>query len=172
LDFDESNANAHTILGAVYRRRQQYELAINEYELALKLNPNDAESIYGLGSVLFYDGQRDEAIMLIKTALRFDPRSGPGNFMHLGMAYYLNEQYEDAIKILKKGVNRHPDFSGNYIGLAAAYAQLGQTEDARNALQKVFRLEPFFEIDTFGTAYRNPADREEIVQGLRKAGLE
>ena len=30
---------------------------------------------------------------------------------------------------------------------------------------------PFFELDNYGTVYRNQADRAKIVQGLRKAGL-
>ncbi len=32
-------------------------------------------------------------------------------------------------------------------------------------------LQPFFELDSYGMAFRNPADRERIRDGLRKAGL-
>jgi len=35
----------------------------------------------------------------------------------------------------------------------------------------VLMLEPFFEVDSYGTAFRDPADRERIRAGLRKAGL-
>jgi len=34
-----------------------------------------------------------------------------------------------------------------------------------------FRLDPFFELDSYGTVFRNSEDRAKIVDGLRKAGL-
>jgi hypothetical protein len=32
-------------------------------------------------------------------------------------------------------------------------------------------LQPIFEVEAYGMAFRNPADRERIRDGLRKAGL-
>jgi hypothetical protein len=36
---------------------------------------------------------------------------------------------------------------------------------------KILSISPFFKLDFYGQAYRNPDHREKIVAGLRKAGL-
>jgi adenylate cyclase len=91
--------------------------------------------------------------------------------MHLGYACYLKDQYIKALESLEKGVVQRPNFVGYHIALAATYAQLGRLKDAKREAATVLRLDPFFELDSFGTAYRNPADREKILEGLRNAGL-
>lgn len=55
--------------------------------------------------------------------------------------------------------------------MVAVYAQSGRLDDAEHEAQEVLRLEPFFEIDNYGTVFRNKKDRAKIVEGLRKAGL-
>ncbi len=91
--------------------------------------------------------------------------------MFLGLAYYLKGQYDAAISIVERGLSRHPDFVGNHIAVAAAYAQTGRSEEAARAAAKILRLDPFFEVGSYGTVFRNPTDREHIREGLRKAGL-
>ena len=171
LSMEESNALAHSALGSIYLRRRQYDLAMSELQRAIELNPNDTHSQRQLGSVMLYSGRMDEAIYWIESALRLNPNLSIGAFMLLGQAYYLSGRYEDAITILKKGLAKNPDFMGHYIMLAAAYAQAGYTEEAKRSAAKVLRLDPFFELDSYGTVFRNSEDRSRIVQGLRKAGL-
>jgi hypothetical protein len=72
---------------------------------------------------------------------------------------------------LKSGLGRYPNHVFLHIPLAAAYAQAGRPEEATNAAATVLRLHPFFEVDNYGTAFTNPADRARIADGLREAGL-
>lgn len=171
LSMEESNALAHSALGSIYLRRRQYDLAMSELQRAIELNPNDTYSQRQLGSVMLYSGRIDEAIYWIESALRLNPNLSLGAFMLLGQAYYLSGRYEDAITILKKGLAKNPDYMGHHLMLAAAYAQAGYTEEAKRSAAKVLRLDPFFELDSYGTVFRNSEDRSQIVQGLRKAGL-
>lgn len=171
LALEEANASAHRLLGAVYVRWAQYDLAASELRRAIELNPNDAESYGSLGSAMLYSGRTEEAIQSMETEMRFNPHLSPGDFMQLGLAYYLRDRYEDSIRILERGVGQRPGFVGHHIGLAAAYAQLGSSEEARQAADTVLLLSPFFETESYGTAFRNPADRAALVEGLRKAGL-
>ena len=87
------------------------------------------------------------------------------------MAYYLKGRYQDAQSALERGVIQKPNFVGYHIALAATFAQLGRHADAKRSAEKVLRLNPFFEVGNWGTAFRNPADRDKIIEGLRKAGL-
>ena len=171
LTLDESNAGAHALLGTFYVYQGEYNLAFSELQRAIVLNPNHALSNFRLGTIFLYSGHPDEAIEAVKTAFRFDPNLIPSAHFFLGMGYYLKGQYRDAIETLKVGVRRMPDFLDLHVALAATYAQSGRQEDAVRAAETVRKLNPFFEVDSYGTAFRNPADRAEIVNGLRKAGL-
>jgi adenylate cyclase len=171
LSLEETNALAHSALGSVYLRRKQYDLAINELQQAIALNPNDTQSQSQLGSVMLYSGRKDAAIYWLESALRLNPHISFGELMVLGQAYYLSGRYEDAITILNKGLAGNPNYVGYYIMLAAAYARAGRTEAAKRSARGVLRLDPFFEVGSYGTVFRNPEDRSDIIDGLRKAGL-
>jgi adenylate cyclase len=171
LEIDKSNAEAHAVLGRVYISQEQYDLAISELQQAIDSNPNDAQSYRFLGSGMLYLGRTEEAIRLLEASLRFDRNTSPGTFMNLGLAYYLKGRYEDSLSLLKRGLARKPDFLGSHIALAAAYAKLGHSEEAASEAATVLRLDPFFELESYGTVFRNPADRSAIIDGLRKAGL-
>ncbi len=171
LSLEESNSDAHALLGFVYSFFERYDLAVHQLNRAIELNPNDASAYRTRGQVMLWSGNVDDAIESLETALRFDTNVSPGYYMFLGIGYYLKGQYKRAVNILAEGVIRKPDWVGNHIILAAAYAQLGRSDDAAHEAQDVLRLNPFFEIDNYGTVFRNRADRAKIVEGLLKAGL-
>ena len=104
-------------------------------------------------------------------SLRLDSSSSRNSWWHLGIAYYLKARYEEALTILAKGQIKRPNFTGYYIALAATYARLGRAEEAARAAAALRRLDPFFEVDSFGTGFSQPAHREAIAAGLRAAGL-
>jgi adenylate cyclase len=172
LSIEESNASAHSALGSIYLRRTQYDLAKIELRRALELNPNDTLSQNQLGSVMLYSGQKDEAIHWLESALNLNPHLSLGGLMILGQAYYLTGRYGDATTVLKKGIAKNPEYVGYHIMLAAANAQAGHTKEAKHWAVEVFRMDPFFDIDSYGSVFRNPKDREQIINGLRKAGLD
>jgi tetratricopeptide (TPR) repeat protein len=171
LSLDDFQPSAHELLGSIYIRKGQYDLAIAELQKALDLNPNDALFHSEMGEVLLYAGQTDAAIKFMETGLRFNPRPEPGIYMELGLAYYLKLRYEDAVKALQQGLAKKPDFVGHLIVLTAAYAQLDNAENAKLSAQKVLRRHPFFEVESYGTIFQNLSDRNHLREGLRKAGL-
>ena len=171
MSLDESNASAHRLAGHVYTFRAQYNLAINEIQQAININPNDADSYRNIGWVLLWSGKVDEAIRNLEKSLRLDSSSVGNPLLHLGMAYYLKGRYQDAQSTLERGVIQQPNFVGYHIALAATFAQLGRHADAKRSAEKVLRLNPFFEVDNWGTAFRNQPDRAKIIEGLRKSGL-
>ena len=168
----EESAAAHRLLGYVYLVWAEYDLASREMERAIELNPNDWDSRTIQGSVMLYTGRPDEAIRTFETALRFDPTMDSDRVFELGLAYYVKGRYDDAIKILEQNLGRNPDHVFSHVPLAAAFAQVGRSEDAAREVAAVRRLHPFFEVASFGSRLRNPADRASIADGLRKAGLE
>ena len=171
LDIGEPDADTYALLGSVYLRMENYDLAINELQKAIKLNPNHALSYLRLGAVMLFAGHTDEAIQMLETGLRHNPYADPNDYGRLSLGYYLKGNYEDAIRTLEQNVGKNSSNAWDHLGLAAAYAQAGRIEDARRSVEIAKKLHPFFEMDAAYTLFRNPTDRDKILDGLRKAGL-
>lgn len=167
----EESAAAHGLLAWIYLARGEYERASEAAKRAMELNPNDADSLSRLASVQLYMGRTDEAVRAYETALRFDPNTNADTFFALGLAYYLELQYEKSIGILQRGMAKNPNHPFIHAALAAAYAQDDRPKEAARAAERVRRLHPFFEVASFGTRFRDPQDRDRLAEGLRKAGL-
>ncbi|HEX6113792.1 MAG TPA: adenylate/guanylate cyclase domain-containing protein [Geminicoccaceae bacterium] len=169
--LDSTNQLGHILLAIVHTYRQNYELALGELDRAVKANPNHAGNHAERGWVLLAGGRPGDAIAALEEAVRFDPSPTPNTFSNLGMAYYLRGRYDDAVSIGQSAVGRYPHHVMLYIVLAAAYAETGQLDAAARAADELRRLHPFFEVDSFGQFFRDPAERDRLRASLRKAGL-
>jgi len=159
------------LLGSVNLRLENYDLAINQLNRAIELNPNHALSHLRLGTIMLYVGRADESIQLLEAGIRYNPYTVPDDYGRLALAYYIKGNYDDAIKILQKDLVRSPKNPFHHIILAAAYAEESMMEEATRSAEAVMNLFPFFEVDSAFTLFRNQEDRNKIIEGLRKAGF-
>ena len=71
---DPANVQSRVQLGNMYFDAERYQDAIQWYEGALKLNPNDADVSTDLGVCFYYTNQADRAIRQMEESLRIDPK--------------------------------------------------------------------------------------------------
>ena len=171
VQLDPSLAGARSQLGYIYMRFGEYDLAKSELQKAIDLNPNDYISYRHIGAVLLYAGQPAESLRWYNKVVEFDPYLSPGVYMNIGIGYYLTDDIDKAIHWLKQAAAKWPDFLGCHIILASIYGHTGQVISAQAEKGEILRISPFFKLDFYGHAYRNPDHREKIIAGLRKAGL-
>jgi adenylate cyclase len=173
IAMDDSLPEAHRILGDIYLYRKDLELAKKEREKAIALDPNYADGLAGLGEVLIWAGEHDKGITLVKKAMLLNPYHHAWYFYILGVAYILQERYEDAIEILDRGLIRNPDFIGTHLALAAVYGVTGRKEGCQTEVEKILRISPGFSLELLKEMI--PATDQTIVDGLidifREAGL-
>jgi adenylate cyclase len=171
--LDDSLPGPHQVLGFVYVWKKQHAQAITEAERAIPLNPNDADGYETLGRILVWAGRPEEAIGLIEKAMRLNPQYPPLYSHSLGWAYSVAGRYEEALAPLKKVLTLNPNFVPAHSNLAICYAELGRLEEARAEAAEILRLAPNFslEIARQNVPYKDPADLERMLDGLRKAGL-
>ncbi|HSA72214.1 MAG TPA: adenylate/guanylate cyclase domain-containing protein [Burkholderiales bacterium] len=170
IDDPGANARAHAILGSIHSFTGHYEAALAEVDRAIELNPSDALARSLRGGVLLWTGRIEEAIAACEGARRFDPRLSAEGMFNLALAYYLAGRYREAVQT---AVAVEPGSRTVFLRIvqAAALAQLGEAEEARREAEEARRLDPFSDLRLFGQRLVNPAHREKIQQGLRKAGL-
>jgi len=171
LAISDGSVDGHRLLGRIYLNRHQHDLAMVELERAIAQNPNDAQSYAEQGILLVWSGRPDGAVTSLEIALRFDPKMNAESLAHLGLAYYLNRRYGEAVKFLERSIGQSPDFQFGHQILAAAYGQLGRSQEAFREADAVRRLYPFFQVDEYGRQFRDPEHAAHVIDGFRKAGL-
>lgn len=169
--IDEFNPAAQVLLGRIHARLGEYDRAVETLRHALKLNPSDPETYAGLGDALLWSGEIDEARQMLEIATRLDPRLPSQELFHLGAAYFLLAQYDRAAQVFERAVAREDGNPFMHAMLAAIYAKAGRHEAAMREVAEVRRQNPLFDLDTFGTLFRNPAHRDKIVAALQQAGM-
>lgn len=70
--LDEHNPYIHGLLGAVYQKRSEDDRAIEHYNTALKLFPQDIYSMTNRGEICLKLGKLDEAFSDLKQAIELD----------------------------------------------------------------------------------------------------
>jgi adenylate cyclase len=88
-------------------------------------------------------------------------------------AWFQLRRYEEAVKLLVQRVTRNPVTDVSRALLAACYGHLGRFEEARATWQEVLRVNPDYSLEYRRKVlpFKNPADFELVMEGLRKAGI-
>jgi len=172
--IDDSLANAHGFLGYLYTRTREYDKGVAECERGVAINPNDVLAQSWLGQSLYWADRAEEALPVLKKALRLDPISPVWAILcFLAMVYRDMGQYEEAIPLCKRVLQRWPDNIFAHIILAATYSMSDRDEDARSEATEVLRIDPNFSLERFARTrlHKNQANTARFVDALRKAGL-
>jgi adenylate cyclase len=177
VTIDEGDAEAHTWLSVCFSIFDgRLDLALAEAERAVELSPNNAMARNFRSVAYCFDGRPEEGIMEAKMALRLSPRDWCRvNFLHnLALSQYTARDYSAAAETATKVVALKPDYPYGHWHLACSCAQLGQMDRARAALGELLRLLPGLDSEFVVSvaSYRNSADLEHVIDGLRKAGWE
>jgi adenylate cyclase len=173
LGRGDSDAGAHFLIGYAYSRKGQFDKAILELEIARDLFPNNAEINAGLGWILNAAGKPEEAINVLKNAMRFIPIPPGWYLSRLGDAYRLTGRYEKAVHEFKKAIQLQPNDMFSHLNLALCYIKLEQEADAHAEAAEVLRINPKFSAESYAKhiPLKDEASKNLLIEDMRKAGL-
>ena len=121
------------------------------------------------GSILAAAGRPEEAIGLIRQAMRLNPFHPDWYWSDMAIAAYAAQRYEEALEANRRLAGRRQYW--DIARAAACYAQLGRIDEARAQAAEALRLKPDFHLAAERLSYKNSADAEHVREGMRKAGL-
>ena len=173
VSLDDQDPWAHWALSIVNMYKRRLEEALREAERAIALNPSFAEAHVNLGEVLHYSGRSEEALKYYDRATALNPYF-PDVVLHFqALALFQLGRYDEAVVLLKRRLTRNMSTDVSRALLAASYGHLGRFEEARDAWSDLLRVNPNYSLDYRRKIlpYKNPADFERVVEGLRKAGI-
>ena len=173
IALDETNVEAHALLGFLYSMTRQYDKAVTQAEKAVAVNPNSAYGHFIMGKTLYFAGRVEESIPEYKKAIRLNPIPPNNRLWSLGLSYAFIEQYDEAIKWCEKAVHQEPNDLLGRMMTTVVYSLSGHDEKARAEADEVLRIQPKFTIGKFKkkVTYKNKSDAEKFFGALRKAGI-
>ena len=136
LALDDSLAEAHATLGFIkFRFEWDFPGASQEYERAVRLNPNYAVAHQWYAFYLLAMDRQPEALDQLKRARELDPVSLNVS-SGLGSYFYFTRQYDRAVESLQKAIEMEPGFAEAHWTLGLAYEQKGLGEQAADEFKK------------------------------------
>jgi len=173
LYFDKSLGAPYAILGHINVLKREWEKGISLGYQAIELEPNGANSHYHLGMGLNFADRSEEAIPILKKAIRLNPVASGLYVHHIAIAYRMMEQYDKAVEYGEKAVQRSPNYHFAHLNLAACYLLAGREEEARAEAKEVIRLNPGFSLVKFAKTVplKNQEELKRFIAALRRSGL-
>jgi TolB-like protein/Tfp pilus assembly protein PilF len=172
VDAAPSNHLAHHALASVLFFRREMQAFRSAARRAMELNPMDGFTFGYMGFLISFSGDWERGCALMEKARSLNPNHPGWYWFPPFLDAYRKADYRTALEFALK-VNM-PGFWRNELALAATYGQLGELEQARSAAQELLSARP-----EFATVAREECRKwwdpdlvEQIIDGLRKAGLE
>ena len=141
-ELDTTNlAHAYSDRGASYDGLSQYERAIEDYDEAIRLDPNDPLAYSNRGTTYDALGQYSRAIEDYDEAIRLNPNYAMA-YYNRGAAYGDLGQYERAIENYDEAIRLNPYYAKAYNNRVIAYVNLDQYSRAIEDLDQLTQLDP------------------------------
>jgi len=129
LKVKEDMPETHYFLGEVYVKQKQFESAEKAYQRAIEIQPTFASAYERLAHLYGVWGTHlDKALVLAQKAIELQPDSA-AYLNTLSWLYYLNKDYANAEKALKKALLLQPDNRVFREGLKAIQQAMGEENE-------------------------------------------
>lgn len=175
VEIENSNPFYHNSLAYALVQAEQYDEAIEHYQIAINLNPDNewtAIVCQALGTVHYNIKENPEAaIALYQTALMLDQKCDEAH-ISIGDIYFDNDDMDLAIKSYCDAISVNPDNARSYSKCAMALWEKDYLEEAIVAYNKAISLNPDYDIayNNLGVIYLDGiGNTEESLSLFRKA---
>ncbi len=132
---------AHYNLAAMLQARGAQAEAIQHFELAVHLRPQDATANNALGASLLAAGRIGEAIPYLYAALRAQRDNFDAHY-NLANALVSQDRFLEAIEHYRAAIRLHPDDANAEANLGGALAETGKLSEAKLHFQRALRINP------------------------------
>lgn len=171
--LDRSSPQAHWALGYIHLFRKEYKEAAESVQQSIELSPNYADGYGLLAFINNWQGNGKEAEQLIKKAMILNPHYTFDYPWNLGLAYYNQERYKEAIVHLRKAIERNETAFLTRLFLAASYVNLDKMDEAEWEVDNLMVHAPDTHLRQIADviAFQDDERRNKLVDALRKAGV-
>jgi len=159
----------HLCLGLLDAGTGAYDKAVEEYQLAAKLEPTSDAAYSGLAGAYERLGKSQEAESTFRKAISLRPSYWAG-YNRLGIFYLRHGRYAEASEMFSQVIALVPDSFAGYANLGGSYIYRGDYAQAIPALERSVEIRPTEEASSnLGTAYFQLHQYSHSARALEKA---
>jgi len=152
VDCDALEPMAFAVQGHIASYlHQDFDLAFQRFETALRLNPNAAPAWLWSAATHAYRGDGPRAVEEINRAMSLSPYD-PLMYAYSGiaaLAYICDGQYERAVECALRSMRENRSFTTAYKLLIFALMLVGREAEAQLPAHQLLKLEPGFTVEQF-----------------------
>ena len=136
---DQSNPHSGDNLSNVQSEAADYAPQIEAFQDLIKVNPNDALAVAGLGDVYMQSGRYADASDQYARAVAISPGESV-YYSRLGDSEFALGMVDVALRDLQTGITINPKDQEILLYIGSIYAQTGRTTEARQIWQKAYDI--------------------------------
>jgi len=141
IDKNPGDFEAHYNLAAMLQARGAQTEAIQQFELAVRLRPQDATANNALGASLLSAGRIGDAIPYLRAALQAQPDNFDAHY-NLANALVAQNRFAEAVEQYRTAARLRPDDANAEANLGSALAVTGNLVEAKLHFERALRIDP------------------------------
>jgi tetratricopeptide (TPR) repeat protein/mono/diheme cytochrome c family protein len=141
VEKNSADFEAHYNLAAMLQARGHLSEALEQYEEALRIRPEDATANNAFGAANMAAGRVEDAVRHFEAALRTRPDYFDAHY-NLGMALAMRDKFEGAAEQFAAAVRLNPQDANAEANLGGALAAMEKWKDAKMHLERALVLDP------------------------------
>jgi tetratricopeptide (TPR) repeat protein len=122
-------------------RAQSYDLAIDDFTKAIKLEPNNGLNYRERGRAYALKKDYDKAIADFNRAIQLDPGHAKA-YNNRGLAFALKGDHDKAIADYDQAISLDPNLAQTYYNRGNTYTRKGEDEKAIADFEAALRIDP------------------------------
>jgi predicted O-linked N-acetylglucosamine transferase (SPINDLY family) len=142
IKLNSNEIMAYINMGNTNIAWQKYPEALECYNIAVELQPNNSETLRLQASAYIFLNKMDEAVEILNRALLEMPQTNPSVLVDLCAAYYNRRDYDKALEIITAGAGNFPKDPGVWRVKAIVLRQMGRTEEADKIFEEIMTHNP------------------------------
>ena len=170
ITLDASLADAHCVLGLIYKGAEETHAAAEAFQRATIADENYIEAYYELSDVLLVHlGNTAQATQILQKIVAMDADHARTRTL-LGLAYFRDNLTEAAIRELQHALKLDPTSLTARYTLGNAFLQQEAWQSAIDTFKELLEIDPFHAKAHFslGTAYRRIGQTEIAQRNLQR----
>ena len=170
--MNNKNLSLEQMLSLAFKNHKDnnFRIAENLYTKIIKINPNQFDAVFLLGSLWFQTKNYKDSIRMLTNAIKINPKN-INPYQNLGAVFVEIGESQKAVDVLNRAIKIQPDHPGVLYNLGNAYKDLGKLEKAESYYEATIKLEPrnTKAHNNLGNILKNLRKNEKAIDAFKKA---
>jgi len=159
-------------LGVAYAEKGDFAKAMEQFNIVLKIDPNDDMANFNVARVLEERGMKDQALAGYREVLKIgiDKLMISNAYCAIGRLLAAKGDYEEALDSFAQGIKLKPNNGELHISMASTLMEMGKVEDAIGVFQTAVTLKPDAKLyNNLGLAFTSVGNAEGAMNSYKTA---